>query len=821
MTSRVAQEKLLFNDLNPSFIPFACHIDDDTILTKNGNLIQTIKITGFSYELIGAKQVDLRSTIRTAIKKYVKNDNFSLWLHTIRRKKDLSLKLEQQNYFCHNINRAWNTLHDWSDKYVNELYISIITESKSYRAKNLANILKCISFVTLKKTEKKFIAKQKKLLSELTDQFLSDLADFGAQKLALYKIDNQYYSAQLKFFSKILNLEERDFPLEEIDLSNHIADCQIVFGKNMLEVIKDNQKHYATIFSIKDYCELSLKSLDKFLHAPIEFIICQTIDFVNANDAKSGFIEQDKILKISNDTKFAEHIGLSEIISTSTSPTAFGEHQLTLMLIDESKDKLLKSISKTTEIFANFGLVIVREDLFMENCFWSQLPGNFYYICRRKAINTSKFAGFASLANFPAGKFKNNKWGEAISVFYTHHKTPYFFNFHCEENGHTMIIGPEGTGKTVLLNFLLAQANKFKPRIVYLDFFNSSEVFINALGGKYLSLDLENKLNLFNPLPLFKNDAEFIYRFLSYLMIETSEVTDKKYEQVTEKQQLLKQISQQLASEEITSLGDLSAYFKNTKYAKFFDLWVNNNKLAHIFDNQVNLLDNHDIISLDLTRIANVRALLIPITYYIMHYLEKTLDGRPTILVIDEAFKILDNPFLSKDIHNFLERLTKNNAIAILATESLEDAKNSNITNLLTNEIATQILLPNQDSGADYQSIFKLSKQENALVKQISSEQRKFVLKHGTEAIIAELDLANLINIVSILSSSDLAVKIMYKVKQKFGNNPKDWLSPYQELLEDSLKEILENHNSDIAKRDEHSNFLQIAEYNYENDLIN
>ncbi len=292
-----------------------------------------------------------------------------------------------------------------------------------------------------------------------------------------------------------------------------------------------------------------------------------------------------------------------------------------------------------------------------------------------------------------------------------------------------MIIGPEGTGKTVLLNFLLAQANKFKPRIIYLDFFNSSEVFINALGGKYLSLDLENKLNLFNPLPLFRNDAEFIYRFLSYLMIETSEVTDKKYEQVIEKQQLLKQISQQLASEEITSLGDLTLILKILNMLNFFDLWVNNNKLAHIFDNQVNLLDNHDIISLDLTRIANVRALLIPITYYIMHYLEKTLDGRPTILVIDEAFKILDNPFLSKDIHNFLERLTKNNAIAILATESLEDAKNSNITNLLTNEIATQILLPNQDSGADYQSIFKLSKQENALVKQISSEQKQICTK--------------------------------------------------------------------------------------------
>ncbi len=822
MNSKVAQEKLLFNDLNPSFIPYACHIDNNTILTKNGNLIQTIKITGFSYELIGAKQVDLRTTIRTAISKYIKNDNFSLWLHTIRRKKDLSLKLEQQNYFCHNINRAWNTLHDWSDKYVNELYISIITESKSYRPRNLPNILKCISFATFKQVEKKFIARQKNLLSELTDQLLNELDDFGAKKLALYKIDNQYYSEQLRFFSKILNLEERDFPLEETDLSNQIADCKIIFGKNMLEVIKDNQKHYATIFSIKDYCELSLKSLDKFLHAPIEFIICQTIDFVNADDAKAGFAEQNKILKISNDTKFAKHIGLSEIMSTENNDsTAFGEHQLTLMLIDESKDKLLKSIHKTTEIFSSFGLVIVREDLFMENCYWSQLPGNFYFICRRKAINTSKFAGFSSLANFPAGKIKDNKWGEAVTVFYTHHRTPYFFNFHCGENGHTMIIGPEGTGKTVLLNFLLAQANKFKPRIIYLDFFNSSEVFINALGGKYLSLELESNFNLFNPLPLFRNDAEFIYRFLSYLMIETSEVTETKYEQIVEKKQLLKQISQQLATKEITSLSDVTAYFKNTKYAKFFDLWVDNGKLAHIFDNQINLLDEHDIVSLDLTIISNIRALLIPITYYIMHYLEKTLDGRPTILVIDEAFKILDNPFLSKDINNFLERLTANNAIAILATESLEDAKKSNITNIINSEIATQIFLPNHDSGDDYKSIFKLSKEENDLVKKISSEQRKFVLKHGAESIIAELDLTNLINVVSILSSTDLAVKIMYKIKQKFGNDPKDWLLPYQELIEDSLKEILENNNFDINKKDEHSNFLDIEKYNYENDLIN
>ena len=42
--------------------------------------------------------------------------------------------------------------------------------------------------------------------------------------------------------------------------------------------------------------------------------------------------------------------------------------------------------------------------------------------------------------------------GEAVSILYTKIKH-LIFNFHSKDNGHTMIIGPEGAGKTVLLNF--------------------------------------------------------------------------------------------------------------------------------------------------------------------------------------------------------------------------------------------------------------------------------------------------------------------------------------------------------------------------------
>ena len=90
--------------------------------------------------------------------------------------------------------------------------------------------------------------------------------------------------------------------------------------------------------------------------------------------------------------------------------------------------------------------------------------------------------------------------------------------------------------------------------------------------------------------------------------------------------------------------------------------------------------------------------------FYIMHKIEHSLDGKPTIIILDEAFQLLDN-FLADKIHDWLARL-KQNAIVIFASESLEDAKNSNITKLLTNEIATQIFLPNPNAGQEYKDVF-------------------------------------------------------------------------------------------------------------------
>ena len=164
--------------------------------------------------------------------------------------------------------------------------------------------------------------------------------------------------------------------------------------------------------------------------------------------------------------------------------------------------------------FTELGVIAVREDVNLEAAFWAQFPGNFKYIARSALVSSGNFAGLASLHNFPVGQAEDNHWGPAVTVLETTAAGPYFFNFHHGDLGNFTIIGPSGSGKTVVLNFLLAQARRFDPRIVFFDKDRGAEPFIRAIGGRYDVLR-PGKPTGFNPLLLPDEPAN--RRFLARL----------------------------------------------------------------------------------------------------------------------------------------------------------------------------------------------------------------------------------------------------------------------------------------------------------------
>ena len=126
MTAKNDKKIILAKTPHEDFIPYAIHYDKKTLLTKNGELMQIIKVVGFNNTSVFADLISLREAVRDAVRDHIKQTNFALWFTTIRRKKNISPDGVFVDYFSNKINQAWEEKNNLRDDFVNELYISII-----------------------------------------------------------------------------------------------------------------------------------------------------------------------------------------------------------------------------------------------------------------------------------------------------------------------------------------------------------------------------------------------------------------------------------------------------------------------------------------------------------------------------------------------------------------------------------------------------------------------------------------------------------------------------------------------------------------------
>lgn len=782
----------------PDFIPYACHYDAETILTRNGELMQVIKITGFSHETVDGKKVALRDTVRKAVLENIKTDNFALWFHTVRRKRSLDPEGKYAAKFCRDLHAAWTRKHYWHDKYVNELYVSIIHEGQAIHVSDPKSFLKSLSLKEVERQHDEFLSESHVHLCKAVNGMLETLVQYGAKRLGLVEEATGIHSEILQFFGKIMHLAETKMPLPITNLAEYLATHKVAFGNNTMEVRGVTGKHFAAILSIKEYHELSNAAIDKFLQLPQQFVVTQTLDFINSKQAMEGFEYQDYILSISKDEKFRTCSGIDEIIKSNTgSPTDYGEQQLIIMLIEDDLKKLEMEVKRSITELSELGIVTVREDMQIEQCFWSQLPGNFPYICRKRPINTARIAGFSSLHNFPAGKQYNNLWGAAVTIFRTALGTPYFFNFHHHNNGHTVIIGPRGAGKTVLLNFFVSESRKFNSKLFYFDQRRASKVFIRSIGGEYIVSEPTSltPVHRFNPLLLEDNvpNRLFLQQWLAYLVMTGTDNISAEEEAILEsvvvKLYLMPQKDRQLSL--IAYLfGSEASVEEEGSLRNRLSIWIGKGKYATLFDNHQESFDwNVPIWGVDVSQLLeNPSQLLGPVLSYYFHHVNQSLDGNPAMIVIDEAWSLLDNRFFAPLLEEWFNYLQERNAIVILASESIEYASKSKITYTIMEQFATQIYLPNPLAGDSYKSVFGLSNKEFALLTSMKLINRHFLLKQGEDAIVGELNLIGFQGLLGVLSGGDATVEIMEAAIEETGYDAERWLPVFCSQYSDKKK---------------------------------
>jgi type IV secretion system protein VirB4 len=101
------------------------------------------------------------------------------------------------------------------------------------------------------------------------------------------------------------------------------------------------------------------------------------------------------------------------------------------------------------------------------------------------------------------------------------------------------------------------------------------------------------------------------------------------------------------------------------------------------------------VLHVEMEPLMQVKRLVPPVLTYLFHRLEARFDGRPTLLVLDEAWTFLDEPLFAARIREWLKTLRKKNVAVVFATQSLADIERSAIAPALIESCPTRIFLPN------------------------------------------------------------------------------------------------------------------------------
>jgi type IV secretion system protein VirB4 len=765
-------------------LPYARHLDDATIQTRDGMMMQIIKIDGLAFETADTDDLNYRKTIRDTMLRAVAHARFAILHHVVRSPVKPSLTADFPDLFSEALDKKWAARLDGRAMFVNDLFLTIVRRPASGRTGLLDRTFDLFRGASSDVSAAEQ-AREMRELDTARDALMASLAPYGARLLTAYDSRHGACSEPLEFLSLLYNGELRPVLLPNSDLGHHIPYRRISFGLEAMEfhAAPNLPTQFAAMISIKDYPPHTAPGmLDDLMRLPVEMTVTESFAFVDRQVALDRMNLALRRMRAADDDAISLRRDLSVAKDdVSAGRSAFGEHHMTVCVKAATLEALDRAAADVQAAFTEEGIIAVREDVNLEPAFWAQFPGNFKDIARRALVSTGNFAGLASFHAFPLGSERDNHWGQAVSVLETTSATPYYFNFHKADLGNFTIIGPSGSGKTVVLNFLLAQARKFDPRIVLFDKDRGAEIFIRAVGGRYETLRHGEPSGL-NPLALPDTPANraFVTEWLSRLVgvdgeklsvDEQAQIADAvaaNYDQSPEHRRL-RHVAELLAGVRRPTPGDLASRLAP---------WIHEGPRAWLFDNAEDRLDlSTRTLGVDMTAILDDPALRTPAMLYLFHCVEQRLDGTPTILVVDEGWKALDDPVFVARIRDWEKTIRKRNGIVGFATQSASDALGSQIASAIIEQAATQIFMPNPKAQeAEYCGGFGLTDHELDLVRALPDTSRCFIIKHGTDSVVARLNLDGMPDVLTVLSGREASVRRLDVIRAEHGDDPAVWL---------------------------------------------
>ncbi|MGY4467458.1 type IV secretion/conjugal transfer VirB4 family ATPase [Bradyrhizobium sp. LB9.1b] len=328
------------------------------------------------------------------------------------------------------------------------------------------------------------------------------------------------------------------------------------------------------------------------------------------------------------------------------------------------------------------------------------LPGHAYANVRQPPLSTLNLAHMIPLSAVWAGPDRDEHFRSAPLFFgRTEGSTPFRFSLHVGDVGHTLIVGPTGAGKSVLLALMAIQFRRYrKSQIFAFDFGGSIRTAALAMGGDWhdlggsLSNSAEDSVSL-QPLARIGDAAERAWaaEWVTAILAKEGVTIDP-----TVKEHVWSALTSLASSpvEERTITG-LTVLLQSTALKQALQPYCVGGASGRLLDAEAEQLGFASVQAFETEGLIGAGAAPAVLTY-LFHRIEGRLDGRPTLLIIDEGWLVLGDPAFAQQLREWLKTLRKKNASVVFATQSLSDIDSSNIAPAIVESCPTRIFLPSE-----------------------------------------------------------------------------------------------------------------------------
>lgn len=409
---------------------------------------------------------------------------------------------------------------------------------------------------------------------------------------------------------------------------------------------------------------------------------------------QGGIVNEDALLMATE----AE----AAMTEASSALVTFGYYTPVIVLMDTDRDALAENARMVVREVQRGGFNCRIETVNTMEAWLGSIPGHPLPNIRRPLLHTLNLADLLPLSSVWVGR------EECPCPFYpegsppllyaaTHGATPFRLNLHVGDVGHTLVFGPTGAGKSVLLATAAIQFRRYpRATICAFDKGRSMWATVEACGGRFYDVGMAASGPAFCPLSDLATEGDLAW---AEEWVATCFQLQADRQPTPTQRAAIHRAMTLLRDTPARSLTDFLANVQDNEIRDALAHYTISGTLGHLLDATEDGIREADFTVYELEELmAMGEANALPVLLYLFRRFEKSLKGQPALLVLDEAWLMLSHPVFREKIREWLKVLRRANCAVVLATQSLSDAQRSGILDVLIEQCPTKILLPNEEA---------------------------------------------------------------------------------------------------------------------------